>query len=841
MMKKVSYHDIAKRKSSVQENHRMNESTNEIFYQAARNCSKTRFKEFVINCSFSPDLASNYITEMISYIKENPDKEIVKHINDNIVPLLNAAALIEAKKVEEFKEAATTMERCDRILANTEKIIKESKIDDIFKRARGLDTDMLMYKVCESVSGFDVVSRGKVVIAIETFCYLAQKNGLEYNENSIIESAAEYFLIKEDTMNIEKLDATLRKNTVADYDPNFSKSEFECIELFKVSPIKNGDLLVSVVNQLMTVPLSKFEVAMRDLFWLIRTIIYASKDELLIQDVVQKIIPSLYYRLQEFHSDKPEYKDYIKILMKFTESVDNPFMYDFNDDISRRVIRYQGAVEKLYLKLVELDDMVYDTYNNYSIAQRGDFAPYVEAGVISKDDIENAKLKLSLLKKKVFKKENLCTVIKNVDRAIAAKFKKIHDNTKANFKRFREKIFALESAEDFITDEGQFDYTVSSFVLQDKVIDSEIQQLASDICKDINNTELANSGLHCYYSSTENILEFHIASDCLYDIKDIELTESFVDDDLYYASVITNIAESFDFEIPTIEQIAEFACNHPSGEYHIALVELCELSGIDSTIVENINILSETCRDFDKEVDNKYNSYKPNMVSFEVATEALRLLSEMVLSEATPAKKPIPKTVPIKKPVVNSKPVATTPKKGESKGFSFNNLELTLMGLKKKAKDLGSKEQALSRNVDNTFRMFMRNLNKALISDRREAIIKGSVIPSFSKCIKIGILLAGLGWATANPAIPCIIALGGLAVSKRLTSKERTLLLDDITVELQIIDKEIQMAESKDQIKKLRQLLKTKKELQRQYQRIRYNSRIGKDLLPSNAGLSSND
>ena len=814
--------------------HGLNESTNEIFYQAARNCSKTRFKEFIVNCSFSPNLASNYITEMISYIKENPDKEIIKHINDNIIPLLNAAALVEAKKVEEFKETATTMERCDRILANTEKIIKESKIDDIFKRARGLDTNMLMYKVCESVSEFDVVSRGKVVIAIETFCYLAQKNGLEYNENSIIESAAEYFLIKEENMNLEKLDSTLRKNTVADYDPNFNKSEFECIELFKVSPIKNGDLLVSVVNQLMTVPLSKFEVAMRDLFWLIRTIIYASKDELLIQDIIQKIIPSLYYRLQEFHSDKPEYKEYIKILMSFTKTVDNWFMYNFNDNISRRAFTYQQAVEKLYLKLVELDDMIYDTYNNYTIAQRGDFDSYVEAGVISRDDIENAKLKLSLLKKKVFKKENLCTVIKNVDRAIAGKFKKIHDNTKANFKKLRNKIFALESAEDFITHEGQFDYTVSSFVLQDGVINSEIQRLASEICKGINNTELAGSNLHCYYLTTETILEFHVASDCLFDTTNMSINESFVDDDIYYASVITNIAESFDFEIPTIEQIAEFACNNTSSEYHTALIELYELAGIDSLVVENLNILTETYRDFDKEVDNKYKNYKPNTESLEIRIEALRLLSEMVLSEATPVKKPIPTTVPIKKPVVNSKP-------GKSEGFNFNNLKLSLMGLKKKAKDLSSKEQALSRNADLSFNMFMRNLNKALISDRREAIIKGSVIPSFSKCIKIGILLAGLGWVTSNPAIPCIIALGGLAVSKRLTSKERTLLLDDIAVELQVIDKEIQMAESKDQTKKLRELLRTKKELQRQYQRIRYNSRIGKDLLPSTTGLNSND
>ena len=34
---------------------------------------------------------------------------------------------------------------------------------------------------------------------------------------------------------------------------------------------------------------------------------------------------------------------------------------------------------------------------------------------------------------------------------------------------------------------------------------------------------------------------------------------------------------------------------------------------------------------------------------------------------------------------------------------------------------------------------FIRSMQKALISDRREAIIKGSVIPSFSRCIKNGI------------------------------------------------------------------------------------------------------
>ena len=50
------------------------------------------------------------------------------------------------------------------------------------------------------------------------------------------------------------------------------------------------------------------------------------------------------------------------------------------------------------------------------------------------------------------------------------------------------------------------------------------------------------------------------------------------------------------------------------------------------------------------------------------------------------------------------------------------------------------------------------------------------------------------------------------------------------------------MADSKNQIKKYRALLKYKKDLQRQYQRIKYNIRVGKDILPgSEVGTPHNN
>ena len=140
-----------------------------------------------------------------------------------------------------------------------------------------------------------------------------------------------------------------------------------------------------------------------------------------------------------------------------------------------------------------------------------------------------------------------------------------------------------------------------------------------------------------------------------------------------------------------------------------------------------------------------------------------------------------------------------------------------------------------TQNLDNAARAFTTATKNALVSDRREAIIKGSVIPSFSRCIKASILLAGVAHFSLPAAV--IGALGALAISAKLTRDERLLLLDEIETELEVVDKELQIADSNNQTNKYRELLKYKKNLQRQYQRIRYNIRVGKDILPGSAGM----
>ena len=233
--------------------------------------------------------------------------------------------------------------------------------------------------------------------------------------------------------------------------------------------------------------------------------------------------------------------------------------------------------------------------------------------------------------------------------------------------------------------------------------------------------------------------------------------------------------------------------------------------------------------------------------TFDIQVEAYKIFRDVITEAAPKVNKPKVGGAAVKS-TPKAKSVSSTPKtagsdRGKSEDYNpsqsisnkINNAKIYLAGLKSKVKDLGRKEQELSRTLDANFNNFSKAVKNALISDRREAIIKGSVIPSFSKSIKICLGLIGLGLVTQNPIVPIIAAFGGLAVSKNLTKKERVLLLDEIETELEVVEKEIANADAKNQIKKYRALLQYKKDLQRQYQRIKYNIRVGKDILPGSA------
>lgn len=153
-----------------------------------------------------------------------------------------------------------------------------------------------------------------------------------------------------------------------------------------------------------------------------------------------------------------------------------------------------------------------------------------------------------------------------------------------------------------------------------------------------------------------------------------------------------------------------------------------------------------------------------------------------------------------------------------------NTLKLAVDRLKKTATKLKDKDRQISNSIDVAVNNVSKGMETALMNDNREAVIKGRILPSASKCIKLACTL-GVTWAI-NPAIAVIGAIGAFACSKKLRAKERQLVIDDIDIELKMCERYIKQAEDENDLKKVRQLEIIQRNLLRQQQRIKYKMHV---------------
>lgn len=154
-----------------------------------------------------------------------------------------------------------------------------------------------------------------------------------------------------------------------------------------------------------------------------------------------------------------------------------------------------------------------------------------------------------------------------------------------------------------------------------------------------------------------------------------------------------------------------------------------------------------------------------------------------------------------------------------------NSLKMASLKLKDAMKKVSGKEKNISKSVDLVMNNLSKSVERSLTSDNREAIIKGSILPSASKIIKLGLANAGL-LILHQPVVAVIVTLGYLASSAKFKAKERQMLIDEIEIELKMCEKYIDIAEQKNDMKALKQLLTDKRELERQLQRVKYKMRV---------------
>lgn len=157
-------------------------------------------------------------------------------------------------------------------------------------------------------------------------------------------------------------------------------------------------------------------------------------------------------------------------------------------------------------------------------------------------------------------------------------------------------------------------------------------------------------------------------------------------------------------------------------------------------------------------------------------------------------------------------------------GKISNSLKLASENLKGKIKKLSGKEKMLSQKLDGSVDGFIKSIEASLTNKKREDIIKGRILPSFSRMMKIG--LTGTAAFAINPMVAAIGAIGSIAVSKVATRREKQFILDEIEIHLKIVDKKIQQAEMNGDDDTLEDLYKLQLKLKREKQRIKYNMKV---------------
>lgn len=417
-----------------------------------------------------------------------------------------------------------------------------------------------------------------------------------------------------------------------------------------------------------------------------------------------------------------------------------------------------------------------------------------------------------------------------------------------------EKISANELLHFYTTPKGMVDIPLgklvsSLFTPEDSISIQDLYLKSIEICAEINryidsrylvtsykmNNQVVFT-LNCFICIGVDFLpemENTITESAIDMINNIMIQENWIHEFNKYDinNIITEMKASLDIVLQCDDTCEEFP-------------NIIKISGIDvSDLLEELKDYKDCCSDdidttykIDSIIDNidsegnDSNDYSNSSdLQYVYQLEAVELLNEIV-NEAKALKKSgktksdtsliskAKKTINDKKKEKDNKekvPISTT-------------VALSAKAAKDKATKISSKEKEISRTIDAYSNTMSKSIKNALTSNRREAIIKGSVIPSFSRIIKAGLAVGAVGIIT-NPVIAAISALGLFATSKYLTIKEKNLLLDEIEIELEVIEKQLDKCE--DNPKKYKQLLTYQRKLQRESQRIRYGLKVkGKDV-----------
>lgn len=644
---------------------------------------------------------------------------------------------------ESIVESLEKFAECDRIIGNYNDFSKRFNLERLFvenTRINGVkDT---VNELCSFADTYDMNTSVKYMLTIESAWYGFEQNGIPYSKKDILETAADYFMMKKDGLKDCKY--ALENTTI--YEPEDIP---DCMQVItEEEPEEDEENVFSR---------------------------YEKINSILTQTESVSIVSEAY--------------DFDKIFNDFKKQ-----------DTENKESKLTMLVRKLYTKNV--DNIVEETPN---------FLNWIRLvfvlGTVALNPVLGAIVAIGdIFVRLHFERDETEKMIKCFDNEIKkseTKMKSSKDNEEKA--RLKEYITALKKTRDKID-------AYYEKMLTDKEIDAKYDSdVATDTFGDLKTDIIGDSKDDDDFDFDDDDFNFDDDEDFLEAAVDtIDTISTLADDNAQYNNIGMDTITNMDiFNADDLDSLAKLSVTYPD-------VWAPEL-------VENA-------------INAQVNRIRKGKVIFENALERFQRLNayDTALKTLHTYKPVQPSTIAecvnditalnACMEAVNSIIYSYKNRDVMVEASFVNSLKLASEKLKKNIQKLSDKDRTISKNVDVSLSQLRKSMENSLTNENREAVIKGSILPSSSKIIKLAITTGAL-WLV-NPAIAVITALGYLGLSAKHKRKERQLILDELEVELKMCEKYIDIAESKNDMKALKQLLTIQKNLKRQEQRIRYKMKV---------------
>lgn len=136
---------------------------------------------------------------------------------------------------------------------------------------------------------------------------------------------------------------------------------------------------------------------------------------------------------------------------------------------------------------------------------------------------------------------------------------------------------------------------------------------------------------------------------------------------------------------------------------------------------------------------------------------------------------------------------------------------------------VGDLDKKYSDKLDTMFDRSYLKIKKNVANKNREAVLRGSLLPSLSSLIKLG-TTAGALTALGQPILGLVTLIGGVGVSAKATKEQRQAIADELDVQQKIVEKRLSIADSDNDMESYGMLLKIKNRIIKEKARLTYKT-----------------